>query len=267
MTYIKLDDLELIKRIDKDSVTVEIRSVHSVFISGRRKVVELKIPSSKGNVLQDLGRDPLTIKIDGKLIGSGSTATLNEIRAKFESGEPVAFASDIGALEEVSKIVVENLTIQFIGGLPQGTTYSLLVREFSPLAHEEKEEGVTQSQEEEAEDDIKGKTREVREGAEEGGGGEEDRGKEEGKERKEEEGEGKVRRGDERPEGEGGGTQERSDEDGRKQGAKEEEGSHAAETGSGSDQVSEQGESVEGGTLAEDSPFESRQGERKKDAR
>ena len=256
MTYIKLDDLELIKRVDNDNATAEIRSVHSVSISGRRNVVEHKIPGSKGNVFQDLGRDPLMIKIDGRLIGNGSTATLNEIRAKFESGEPVAFASDIGSLEEVSKVVVENLTIQFIGGLPNGTSYSLMVREFSPQAQKGKEEGA-QSQDAEAEEDIKCKTQEVRqEGSVEGeakeAGEEEEKkgekaedtgGKEEGGGKgAKEEGGGKEQPSEESQEVKEGGTQEQSGEDGKKEGGQEKEEAQATEPSgdSGSDQVSEQ---------------------------
>jgi hypothetical protein len=87
----KLDDIELIKRIDKDGAVEEIRSIYNIAISGKRRIVELEIPGLTGNVFQDLGRNPLLIAFEGELIGANTMNTLQDIKAKFEMRKPVPF--------------------------------------------------------------------------------------------------------------------------------------------------------------------------------
>ena len=46
--HMKLDDIELIKREEKDGTVNEIRSIHALSVYGRRRIVELPIPGSVG---------------------------------------------------------------------------------------------------------------------------------------------------------------------------------------------------------------------------
>lgn len=173
---IKLDDIELIKRIDKDDVMKEIRSVHNVSLNGRRSIVEIKIPGLKGSVFQDLGRDSITVKIDGKLIGPDSENTLEELRTKFESGEPIPLSTDIGILKEVAKVVIEDFGVQLLGGLPTAICYSMIVREYKAEKQSGEEDKGAPSQEAEAKQDVGDKTKGVyseSESGEEGTSGEE----------------------------------------------------------------------------------------------
>jgi hypothetical protein len=125
----KLDDIELIKRIDKDGAVEEIRSIYNIAISGKRRIVELEIPGLTGNVFQDLGRNPLLIAFEGELIGANTMKTLQDIKTKFEMRKPVPFSSDIVPITDVTEVVIENLTVNFIGGTPAGSRYSMLLRE------------------------------------------------------------------------------------------------------------------------------------------
>jgi len=125
----KLDDIELIKRIDRKGVVEEIRSVHNVSVSGKRRIVELRIPGAETNVFQDLGREPLTISFDGELVGEGARSTLEELRSKFEQGAPVPFSSDITAISDVTEVVIDDFTARFLGGAASGSWYSMVLRE------------------------------------------------------------------------------------------------------------------------------------------
>ena len=158
---IKLDDIELIKRIEKDGKVKEIRSVHNVSLNGRRGIVELKIPGSRGSLFQDLGRDSITVKIDGKLFGPDHENTLDELRTKFESGEPIPLSTDIGILKEVSKVVIEDFWVQLLGGLPMTVCYSMVVREFEAEKQPEEKDKGAPSQEKEAKQDVNDKTKGV----------------------------------------------------------------------------------------------------------
>jgi hypothetical protein len=127
---IKMDDLELIKRVEENGVVVELRSVRNVSISGRRRIVELRIPGAEKNVFQDLGREPLTISFEGELVGSGAKETLEELREKFELREPVKFVSDITPISDVEFVVIEDFAIRYIAGEASMYWYRIVLKEY-----------------------------------------------------------------------------------------------------------------------------------------
>jgi len=153
----KLDDVELTKKVDEDGVIKELRIIVNLSLSGRRQIVELRIPGSKSNVFQDLGRDPLQISFQGELVGPGTKETLNAIRSKFELGKPVPFSSDIDPLTDITEVVIESFSTSFDNRAPSGSRYSLTLREHKPA----KGPGETEppSQEEEAKEEVKRKVR------------------------------------------------------------------------------------------------------------
>jgi len=162
--HMKLDDIELIKRIDKDGAVEEIRSIHNLSISGRRRIVELQIPGSTGNVFQDMGRNPLRISFDGQLVGPGADQTLQDLKSKFELKKPIPFSSDAIPINDVTEVVVESLTVRLIGGMHAGSWYSIVLREHkSSSTGGEAGPGETEppSQDESARKEVEQKTRKI----------------------------------------------------------------------------------------------------------
>lgn len=160
----KLDDIELIKRVDKDGAVGEIRSIRDLSISGKRRIVELQIPGLTGNVFQDMGRNPLMISFEGELVGPNTTETLQELKSKFELRKPVPFSSDITPINDVTEVVIENFTVHFTGGATSGNRYSLVLREHkSASTGGGGGPGETKppSQEERAKEDVEEKTRRI----------------------------------------------------------------------------------------------------------
>jgi hypothetical protein len=127
--HMKLDDIELIKRVDKNGTAKEIRSICNLSISGKRRIVELQIPGLTGNVFQDMGRNPLRISFDGELVGSSTMSTLQDVKSKFELKKPVPFSSDIATISDVTEVVVENFSVDLKGGGTSGSRYSMILRE------------------------------------------------------------------------------------------------------------------------------------------
>jgi hypothetical protein len=125
----KLDDVELIKRVDKDGAVEEIRSIHNLSVYGKRRIVELPIPGSVGNVFQDMGRNPLTIFFDGELIGPNAMSILEDLESKFELKEPVPFSSDITTINNVTEVVIEDFAVHFASGLNLGIRYTMVLKE------------------------------------------------------------------------------------------------------------------------------------------
>jgi len=169
--HMKLDDIELIKRVDKDGAIEEIRSIHNLSISGKRRIVELQIPGLTGNVFQDMGRNPLRISFDGELVGPGTMNTLQDLKSKFELKKPVPFSSDITTINDVTEVVIEDFTVNFVGGLTTGSRYSMVLREHkSSSTGGGGGPGETEppSQEEDAKKDVEQKTRKIFDGVKSG---------------------------------------------------------------------------------------------------
>lgn len=163
----KLDDIELIKRIDEDGRIKEIRNITNLSVQGKRNIVELKIPGSEDNVFQDLGRDPLKISLEGQLVGPAIQQTLKELKAKFGSGKPLSLSSDIFPLTDISEVVMENFSATFVNTAPAGGKYSMVLREHRP----EKGPGETSppAQEEEAREAVDRRIKSIRSEIEERG--------------------------------------------------------------------------------------------------
>jgi len=127
--HMKLDDVELIKRVDKDGKMQEIRSVHNLSIYGRRRIVELPIPGSVGNVFQDMGRNPLMISFEGELVGPNSDTVLQDLKSKFELKKPLPFSTDIAPINSVTEVVIYDFAINFSAGINQTIRYLMVLKE------------------------------------------------------------------------------------------------------------------------------------------
>ncbi|MGF3498816.1 MAG: hypothetical protein ACQXXL_04240 [Candidatus Methanosuratincola sp.] len=220
--YIKLDDIDLIKRVDEEGATVEIRSVHEVHVSARRKVVELPVPGSQSNIFQDMGRDPRCVRLEGRLIGKGASDTLKTIRTKFNSGELIPFSSDIWAIEDVTTVLFEGFSVRIHDGIPLEIRYTMLLREAKPPPEEGEGEKGAPSQKGEAEKEVEEKTKEIAKEKE----------KEEGKEKGEGKGEAEKGAAEGAPKG-GGEAGLKSEKEGGGKADQDKEGTMKGEEGKG----------------------------------
>lgn len=128
---VKLDDIDLVKRTQSTATSPlsEVRTVYDVHVEGRRSVVELKIPGSSGNVLQDMGREPITILVKGEVWGPDAKTTVQSLKTKADSGSSVPFSSDLLAATSVNDVIVEEFEVDQLAGNPTRYRYLLLLRE------------------------------------------------------------------------------------------------------------------------------------------
>lgn len=129
---VKLDDIDLVKRTQASATSPlsEVRTVYDVHVDGRRSIVELKIPGSSGNVLQDMGREPITILVKGEVWGPDAKTTIQSLKAKSDAGESVPFSSDLLAAASVSDVIVEEFEVDQLAGNPTRYRYLMLLREY-----------------------------------------------------------------------------------------------------------------------------------------
>jgi carboxypeptidase family protein len=155
---VKIDDLELIKRVDDSDTHVvkEIRSVSSIEMDDKRAIVELRIPGAEGSILQDLGRLPVVVTFEGELQGEDAKTTLQNLRAKFKAGKPLSFSSDLTGVAEVTQVLIEDLHIDEGMGSSSTYEYTLTLREY--IEPKEPEEEKPPSQDDDAKDAVDDET-------------------------------------------------------------------------------------------------------------
>jgi hypothetical protein len=164
MPHVKLGDIDLIKREDKNEAVKEIRSINSLSVFGKRAVVELAIPGSEGNVFQDMGRNPTVITFNGELVGPNAAGTLQDLKKKFETKKPVPFSSDVAIVSDITGVIIEKFTAHFTGGVNLGVQYSMVLKEYASASKGGKKgpgETKPSSQEKSAENEIQGKINRV----------------------------------------------------------------------------------------------------------
>jgi hypothetical protein len=150
---VELDGMQLIRHVREDDAgaTKMLRSVFNIGITDKRQIVEHKIPGLEGGVLQDLGRVPVRISFEGIIYGEDAKEALEEIRAKFKTGEPVPFSSDLSGVAEVTQVLIEDFQVEDEGGVTNRYRYFLSLREYVPPPPEEES---APSQDEEAEEEV-----------------------------------------------------------------------------------------------------------------
>ncbi|MCP8307907.1 MAG: carboxypeptidase regulatory-like domain-containing protein [archaeon] len=158
---IRLDDLELIKRVEDPQTRVvkEIRSVYNISTSERRMIMEHKIPGSDGSILQDMGKEPLRISFEGVFLGEKAKENLQDLWSRFKQGKPMNFSSDITGIADVTKVMIEGLRIDDIAGYPNEYHYSILLSEYReprlpPAQPPSQEEQAQQEVQNQADDTI-----------------------------------------------------------------------------------------------------------------
>ena len=111
----------------------EIPRVDRIEADERRRLVELPVPGRVGSLYQDLSSAPTRIAIRGSIFGDEDRDQfLDEVRAKFQAGEPVTFVADIVTATSVQYVVVETLEVVESGARPDELSYFIVLRESPP---------------------------------------------------------------------------------------------------------------------------------------
>lgn len=118
---------------------LEIIGAQSLGTEENRNLVEQRVPGQSGNAVQDLGRGPVTITLEGLILGEQALDSLEKLRQAHSKAEPLPFSSDIAAGTDVTDVIIEDLQARQIAGYKSRYWFTLRVREHieppeSPLA-------------------------------------------------------------------------------------------------------------------------------------
>lgn len=108
---------------------IELIGVQDIFTEEARNLVEQRVPDQKGSVFQDLGRDPVTVVLEGVLFGDDVLDSIEELRRAQEKAEPLSFAADIAVGTELTEVIIEEARLRQVAGYAHRYRFTIRIRE------------------------------------------------------------------------------------------------------------------------------------------
>lgn len=109
---------------------IELNGIQDIYTEESRTLVEQKVPQQQGSVFQDLGRDPVSVVLEGLLFTAEALQGLEDLRTAQIKAEPLAFAADIVIGTELTDIIIEDIKIRQVAGYANRYRYTMRLREY-----------------------------------------------------------------------------------------------------------------------------------------
>jgi hypothetical protein len=91
--------------------------------------VQQRVPGQSGSVFQDLGREPVTVVMEGILLGEDTQAALEELRQAQMKAQPLSFAADAVAGADLTEVIIADFQVKQLAGHQNRFSFYLKVRE------------------------------------------------------------------------------------------------------------------------------------------
>jgi hypothetical protein len=97
-----------------------------------RRLVEIPVPGLPGSYHQDLGHDPLRLRLEGSLHGhDAQDAFLAEVRRMHLSAEPVDFVADITTATALEQMLVADLRMEEVSTEDEVLRYAITLVQYT----------------------------------------------------------------------------------------------------------------------------------------
>src|SRR5690348_9571612 len=95
---------------------IDLVGLTNVSTEDNRNVVQQRGPGQSGSVAQDLGREPVTVVLEGTLFGEGAEPALEELRDAQTKANPLSFAADAIAGAELTDVIIADFQVKQLPG-------------------------------------------------------------------------------------------------------------------------------------------------------
>jgi hypothetical protein len=112
--------------------SIDLPGIQNLHTEEARTLVEQRVPEQKGSVFQDLGREPVTIALDGFLFGESVLDTLETLRGAQSRAEPQSFAADVVVGTDLTEVVIETFRVRQVAGYANRYRFVMRLREHVP---------------------------------------------------------------------------------------------------------------------------------------
>ena len=97
---------------------VEIQAASALRVAEARHVVRHHMPGFEGDIIQDLGRGPSVLALEGILHGQQATIEAESLRSRFRAGAPVEMVAALATIFEVGEVLIRDLALSELAGWP-----------------------------------------------------------------------------------------------------------------------------------------------------
>lgn len=111
---------------------VELQLVQKIDTEDDQVFIPHSIPALEGDFLQGIGRRATSVALTGVITGTEAKESLKTLRDKFRAAEPVSFVADIATATKVTQVIIEEMGVRELAGLPEQFEYALTLREYIP---------------------------------------------------------------------------------------------------------------------------------------
>jgi len=108
---------------------IELVGVQNLHTEESRTLVEQRVPEQQGSAFQDLGREPVTIVLDGFLYGDDAASTMETLRTAQAKAQPMSFAADILVGSDLTDVIIESFRVRQVAGYRSRYRFALRVKE------------------------------------------------------------------------------------------------------------------------------------------
>ena len=111
---------------------ISLPRIHRVTTREQADFVSHRIPGLEGNVVQDMGRQSVRLKIEGIFYGATAKDDLEALRDVYKSREPVDFLADLVGQAYFAQVIVEEMEVRQAADEPEQFSYQLTITEYVP---------------------------------------------------------------------------------------------------------------------------------------
>jgi hypothetical protein len=108
---------------------IELVGLSRIQTEDTRSLVKQRGPGQAGGLFQDLGREPVTIVMEGVLLGDDTQAALEELRQAHAKAKPMSFAADAVVGTDFTHVLIADLQVRQLAGHASRFAFSLRARE------------------------------------------------------------------------------------------------------------------------------------------
>lgn len=109
---------------------IELVGLTNIYTEDARNLVQQRVPGQSGSVFQDLGREPVTIVMEGIFLGNDTQAELEELRQAQMKATPMSFASDAIAGADLTDVLIADFQVKQLAGHQSRFSFFLRVKEY-----------------------------------------------------------------------------------------------------------------------------------------
>ncbi|HRI66534.1 MAG TPA: hypothetical protein PK156_19935 [Polyangium sp.] len=110
---------------------IDLVGLSRVSTEDTRSLVKQRGPGQSGGLYQDLGREPVTIVMEGILLGEDTQAALEELRTAQAKAKPMTFAADAIAGADLTHVLIADFQVRQLAGHASRFSFFLRVQEYT----------------------------------------------------------------------------------------------------------------------------------------